>query len=128
MRGFSDRALREGDRAVVGGPLWCVVKLALSGSGLFGSHAGASKRARRPSRRERRAARAPSGSVAGGTLLPVTAAALVLVLLITIVVFGVALHKNPVDAVYIAVSTALGNSTLGCDAQRVAEGVRRPRH
>ena len=45
-------------------------------------------------------------------MLPITAAALVLVLLATIVVFGVALHKNPVDALYFAVSTALGNSTL----------------
>jgi Trk K+ transport system NAD-binding subunit len=33
-------------------------------------------------------------------------------LVATIVVFGVALHKDPIDAAYFAVSTALGNSTL----------------
>ena len=33
-------------------------------------------------------------------------------LLLTIVVFAVALHKNPIDAFYFAITTALGNSTL----------------
>jgi Trk K+ transport system NAD-binding subunit len=84
----------------------------LSGSRLFAPGAGEPGRPRRPSRRERRAARVRSGSIAGGTLLPITAAALVLVLLTTVVVFGVTLHKDPIDALYFAVSTALGNSTL----------------
>jgi Trk K+ transport system NAD-binding subunit len=66
---------------------------------------------RLPARRPR-AKRPPGSSSASATLLPAAAAILGLILVSSVVVFAVALHKNPVDALYFAVTTALGNSTL----------------
>jgi Trk K+ transport system NAD-binding subunit len=91
-----------------------VVSLALAGTRLF-AKAGSDRRARRAARRERRSAAKAArkaGGAAVGTLLPVAAAVLAVFLVTTIVIFGVALHKNPIDAIYFAISTALGNSTL----------------
>jgi Trk K+ transport system NAD-binding subunit len=105
--------LHPGERVVVGGPLDRLVKLAMSGNALFAPPPGRSARGRhrREARRERRAARS-SGWVAGGTLLPITAIVLAAFLIVAVLVFGIALHKNPIDAIYFSISTALGNSTL----------------
>ena len=102
-----------GDRVVVGGPQDRVVAFALAGRHLF---AGASTD--RATRRERHRSRADArtagrdGRVGGATLLPITAIVLAVFLVTSVIVFGIALHKGPVDAVYFAISTALGNETL----------------
>ncbi len=106
--------LSAGDRVLVGGPVDRVIALALAGSGLFAARKPDRARRRAERRRVRSAARARrrSGTIAGGTLLPITAVVLAVFLVVTIVIFGVALHKGPIDSLYFAISTALGNSTL----------------
>jgi Trk K+ transport system NAD-binding subunit len=102
--------LTEGERILVGGPLRSALRLAV------GNHAGEApsphgERRRRRSRPGQRTASEHAGSY-GATLLPATAAVLGAFLVLTVVTFALALHLNPVDATYFAVSTALGNSTL----------------
>jgi Trk K+ transport system NAD-binding subunit len=105
----------EGERVIVGGPLRSALRVAIRNEGLH-------RRSKRVSRLSLRAPKQPHLSeeavVAKSavrktvTLLPMTAAILVGLILATIVVFGVALHLDPIEAAYFAVSTTLGNSTL----------------
>jgi Trk K+ transport system NAD-binding subunit len=106
-----------GAGVVAGGPQERVVSFALGGRHLFAA-ANAKRETARARRRRRAAARASSraarrdSGIGGATLLPVTAVVLAVFVIVSVIVFGVALHKGPVDAVYFAISTALGNETL----------------
>jgi Trk K+ transport system NAD-binding subunit len=106
----------EGDAMLIGGPLLNVLGLALRNSGRFSKPrpGSAARRPRTPrSPKPRRLARRGRGlRVPGQTLLPIAALILALWVVMTVVVFAIALHQNPIDALYFAVSTALGNSTL----------------
>jgi Trk K+ transport system NAD-binding subunit len=107
--------LEAGQHVVAGGPLDRMVALALSGNPVFpapGSRRARDRAADRRQRKQVRAERRRAGWIAGGTLLPITALVLVVFLLLTVLVFALTLHKNPIDAFYFAITTALGNSTL----------------
>ena len=109
--------LTGGEGVVAGGPQERVVSFALGGRHLFAS-AGTARESMRSRRRRRAAARGASRAarrdtgIGGATLLPITAVILAVFVIVSVIVFGVALHKGPVDAVYFAISTALGNETL----------------
>jgi Trk K+ transport system NAD-binding subunit len=101
-----EEPVRAGSCVVVGGPLRSALRLAARNEPDPGT---------RPAPRSRRRATeagASDGLTPGGTLLPVIAAVLGLLLVATVVIFAVALHLNLVDASYFAITTALGNSTL----------------
>jgi Trk K+ transport system NAD-binding subunit len=95
----------EGGAVMVGGPLLPVLRLAR----LNAEEAGvtpARRKARLPRRERHRRRRRRS------SLVPLTAAALVAVLITAVIVYAVALHIGPIDAVYAAIITAFGSPTL----------------
>jgi Trk K+ transport system NAD-binding subunit len=105
--GLEERIGGDGDRVLAGGLLKPVLALAMWNGGV------ADGRATRRSWRS--TLRRPPRTAASGrvvTLLPASAAVLVVLLLASVAVFGVTLHLGPIDAMYFSVSTALGNSTL----------------
>jgi Trk K+ transport system NAD-binding subunit len=105
--GLEGRLETPGEKILVGGPLILALRLAIRNGGVPKGN-----RTRRwPSFRN--GAEERSGPrLRAATLLPVAAAVLAALLSSTVVVFAIALHKDPIDAAYFAVSTALGNSTL----------------
>jgi Trk K+ transport system NAD-binding subunit len=110
----SGSAARAGDFLLIGGPLLHVLALAKRNSEVFSVSRERRPRARRrlPHPRLPALPRRRADLARGETLLPVTAAVLAAWVVMTVIVFAVALHLNPVDALYFSVSTALGNSTL----------------
>lgn len=106
--GSGERRIPPGGEVLVGGPLLRVLRLASLNGGPFGRRPGRARHARPPRAQAGRRALASLR----GTFLPAAALVLTALLVLTILVFGVALELNPVEALYFAVSTALGNATL----------------
>ena len=106
--GLEERLETAGEKVLVGGPLTLALRLAIRNGGVPQGNRTAW---RWPSLRNRAEDRS-GPRLRAATLLPLAAAVLVALLFATVVVFAVALHKDPIDAAYFAVSTALGNSTL----------------
>ncbi|HYU58370.1 MAG TPA: NAD-binding protein [Actinomycetota bacterium] len=105
--------ITEGERILIGGPLRLALLLAKRVSPVLGKDRARPAPGLLHRLRDRRAERkALHAGLRANTLLPAAAAVLVGLLLITVIVFAVALHLNPIDAIYFAVSTALGNATL----------------
>ncbi|HEX9823941.1 MAG TPA: NAD(P)-binding protein [Actinomycetota bacterium] len=105
-----DRPLHPGDQVLVGGRLLDVLRLALRNRDATITRATSHPVPHHRATPRRRRLRAPT------TLLPMAALVLGLWLLATVAVFAVALDLNPIDAVYVAVTTALGNSTVDDEA------------
>ncbi|BDI29631.1 hypothetical protein CCAX7_16820 [Capsulimonas corticalis] len=93
-----DAPLAEGESVLVGGPLSHVLRVICRNAGWLRDGKHKRRRAARP------AARVPH--LRRRTLLPVVAASLSAVLLLSIAVFSHALHLRPVDAIYFVITTA----------------------
>jgi Trk K+ transport system NAD-binding subunit len=107
-----DRVLAAGRPLAVGGLLLDVLRLAKLGS-VWGRAAERPKRRRpRPSPEERRRDEEQRRTL-GRTLLPAATIGFGILLVLTMVVFGVAEHLGPVDSLFTAVSTAFGSPALG---------------
>lgn len=104
-----DHRLRPGDVALVGGPAQRVLELT--------RRAGPPTS---PPRRSRAPRRTPARRGVGGalrwarepTMLPIATIGFAVLLVVTMLVFGLTLHLNPVDALYSAVITAFGSPNL----------------
>lgn len=99
-----------GERILVGGPLLPALRMAKLNAGVKRE-----RQRRRPLSPTRRRAAASLETLRprqAATLLPVTAAILATFLVLSVVVFAVALDLGPIEAMYFAVSTAFGNATL----------------
>jgi len=106
--GLDQRLETPGEKVLVGGPLTLALRLAVRNGGVTQGNKTAW---RWPSLRSEAGDRS-GPRLRAATLLPLAAAVLAALLFVTVVVFAIALNKDPIDAAYFAVSTALGNSTL----------------
>jgi Trk K+ transport system NAD-binding subunit len=97
----SGRTVREGSEVMVGGPIMQLLALIRSSTAPPRAEAPRVRRARR--REDRR--RLPS-------LVPAAAFMLLGILVLTVVVYALALHLGPIGALYAAITTAFGNPTL----------------
>ena len=98
--------LSAGERVVIGGLSPKVLRTARANSW------GQAERRPRERSRTPRAPRLPRDRTLGTSLLPAAAWGSAALLVVTMVVFGLALHLNPVDALFSAVSTAFGSPVL----------------
>jgi Trk K+ transport system NAD-binding subunit len=108
-----DHALGSGDRIAVGGRLHDVLRVARE-SGAFPKpvlRRPWTAWLRRPPKAPE-ARRSPPDSTRRSTLLPLAAVAFGALLLATMVIFALALHLSPVEALYQAVLTAFGSPSL----------------
>lgn len=104
-----EHRLRPGDVALVGGPAQRVLELTRRA----GPPTSPPRRGRSPRRsRPRRATRGGLRWVREPTMLPIATIGFAVLLVVTMLVFGLTLHLNPVDALYSAVTTAFGSPNL----------------
>ncbi len=113
--GLDDRLDVVGEQLLVGGLLRSALRLAVRNFRV--ADRKRTSRAERPRPLPKATAAAMAAPrrrrrLASATLLPVAAAVLSAFLVATIVVFGVAMDLGPIDSLYMAIATALGNSTL----------------
>jgi Trk K+ transport system NAD-binding subunit len=104
--------IAEGDQIMVGGPMIEVLRMAVRDHTLFGRRTERMRRAVR--------SRRPRGRPAlrrRETLLPVAAAILGVVLLVSALVFAFSRGLNPIEAAYFTVTTAFGEQTLAREPQ-----------
>jgi Trk K+ transport system NAD-binding subunit len=111
-----DHVLETGDRIVVGGRLPDVLQVARQNGTFPTAPAHTRLRDRWAALRGRRGGGWRSGERRRGagssTLLPIAAAALAVLVLATMIIFAVALHLSPIEALYQAVLTAFGSPSL----------------
>jgi Trk K+ transport system NAD-binding subunit len=105
-------------RIAVGGRLHDVLRLARENGSLPrpGRRQAFGRQLRGLLARTGRRNRPPRGTLKGSTLLPVAGIAFGVLLLATMVIFSVALHLSPAEALYQAVLTAFGSPSLADSA------------
>jgi Trk K+ transport system NAD-binding subunit len=94
--------LKAGDRIVIGGRTDEVLQVVRDNSPFVGKRGGRGKRPRRQKVEEPR-------RTLSSSFLPISAIGFLALVVLTMAVFAIALHKNPIDAMYSAVLAAFGS-------------------